>query len=199
MAVWAADQAVGTSSASLADPQSILDGRSPGERDAGALAQTKEAYPMLNDASPMPKPPVGENLIDASPLPSTDEVPRAFAAIVPPEETAGGPGIGLPGNGFAIPLFVPSETGGTPGLSDRPVLGAPAVTPLVLNDVPAVPVTPILGGSSDLTGPTVLTGPSTSGVPEPASWATMIVGFLTIGTVVRRKARSGADTLPEAA
>jgi len=160
----------------LPDPQSVLDDRSPGEREAGALAQTKEAYPMLIDASPLP--PIGE---------APEDVPKAFAAIIPPEETAIFPDASAPGTPPMTPIILPGETAPTPTFPVRPILSLPAPPPVIFFDSPTAPDTP------------VTEGPTVPGVPEPGTWATMIVGFLTIGAILRRGARARAAGRPEPA
>ena len=166
-------KAVGDSVASL------FDSRSPGERAAGVLANMKHrkapalhqrALPKVrkNPVNPLagivgavPTPPV-----EAPPIaPPLDKVlsgaPSGPVAISPPP----GGTIGGPGGGGFPGVFVPGGGGG--GV----IIPPPAVNP---------PVTP-----------PVVTPPTTSGVPEPSTWAMMLLGFLLIGTAARRsQARS---------
>jgi hypothetical protein len=183
IAIWPSATVMSAVKQALADPASIFADRSPGERDPGALTQTKEALPMLNDASDMPALPPPETMqIDAAPLPIPgEEMPKAFSAIVPPEQFAAGLPVGnVPGNpGIILPLAgPPAEVIPGTNLPDLPVLGTPPPPPVIVEGPPpAVPGPPV-------------EGPPVPGVPEPASWATMIVGFLTIGTILRRRARA---------
>jgi hypothetical protein len=159
----------------------MLADRSPGERPDGALASLKpkrqaavhqRALPKVRGPAPPPSP--YQALVSTPPSP---------VVALPPETplynvVAGGPAV-----------ITPAATGGgggtPPGLSQVPLPGGggggfisppgPAATP----DIPATPVTPLT--------------PVTP-VPEPATWAMMLVGFAFIGRALRRK--SGATLQP---
>ncbi len=145
----------------------MLAERSPGERPEGALANLKpkrRAAPHERALSKIRGPisPVYQALAGPPPAP----------AVVPPPEVplydvvAGGPPIELPptdvtpGNGAGPPILsdIPLPGGGGDGIFSPPVV---ASTP----DVPTVPVAP---------------------VPEPASWAMMILGFALIARFLGR-------------
>ena len=184
LAVWPTATVMSAVKQALADPQSIFAERSPGERDPGALTQTKETYPNLMDASGVPPPPK-EMLMEASPLPTGEDVPKAFAAIVPPDDAGPVlPNSGLPGTpGLIIPVETPGEGPIGPTFPDLPIPGVPAPPPVITIDrsPPNGPDTPVI-----------------SGVPEPASWATMMVGFLAVGALLRGRSshRSASNRRP---
>ena len=148
-----------------ADPLSILDGRSPGERGPGALFQTK-LLDNLMDAAAMPAAPQS-NLMAPSSLP---EVPQAFAAIVPPDEM---PAAGTPADGGImlppVPIGLDANAASRPTVAPfLPVLLPPQTGP-ILQPAATAPV---------------------SGVPEPATWAMLLSGFFTIGCTIRHARRA---------
>ena len=162
----------------LRDPGSILADRSPGARTAGALTQSKATKLIKSPAR------------RATSQPSADGPPlqRAQAALAPaverpglasglpilparldvlPETPATGgdlfaPGSGVPESGIGPGFGFPSGGGGGGG-------GGGYNVPL------APPVVPDVG--------------EPGGVPEPATWFTLILGFAGIGYVSRRRAR----------
>lgn len=169
-------KAVGDSVASL------FDSRSPGERAAGLLANMKHkrqsalhqralpkvrrgpVNPLAGIVGAVPTPPPVEAPVITQPLDKVvNGTPTGPVAISPPPGgVVGGPGGGFPG------VFVPGGGGG--GV----IIPPPAVNP---------PVTPPV--NPPITPPVVIP-PTTSGVPEPSSWAMMLVGFLLIGGAARR-------------
>lgn len=152
----------------VADAGSILSARSPGARQPGALTQTKKKKKVASGGRK-----------------------RDPKGRVPTERVLSGererPG------GFAdAPLpFGPSAFDGLP---DTPVVVADNLTPLP--DIPGVPVIGLepvgnpgggggpVGGGGGGENPPPGTVPS---VPEPATWATFILGFFLIGTAIRRR------------
>lgn len=165
-------KAVGDSVASL------FDSRSPGERMAGLLANMKQrkqaglhqralpkvrrpANPLAGIVGAVPTPPPVEAPIVAQPFDKVLAPAGPVAISPPPGGVIGGPGGGFPG------VFVPGGGGG--GV----IIPPPAVNP---------PVTPPIT-------PPVVIPPTTSGVPEPGSWAMMLLGFVLIGSAVRRSRR----------
>jgi hypothetical protein len=152
---------------------SLFDSRSPGERMAGLLANMKQKrQPALHQrALPKMRKPVNPlaGIVGAVPT-----APPLDAPVIaqPLDKVVNGtpsgpvaisppPGgvVGGPGGGFPG-VFVPGGGGG--GV----IIPPPAVNP---------PVTP-----------PVVIPPTTSGVPEPGSWAMMLIGFVLIGSAVRR-------------
>lgn len=156
---------------------SLFASRSPGEREAGLLANMKHrrqpalhqralpkvrrapVNPLAGIVGAVPTPPPVEAPVIAQPLDKVvNGTPTGPVAISPPPGgVVGGPGGGFPG------VFVPGGGGG--GI----VIPPPAVNP---------PVTPPVT-------PPVVIPPTTSGVPEPGSWAMMLLGFLLIGSALR--------------
>ena len=155
----------------------ILAGRSPGERAAGALASLKhKRLPVLHQrALPKIRRP-------ASPLAGIVAAPAVPPIAIPPSQTplynvvngtptpvpvvATAP---LPGGG--PPVVFPGITpppGGGGGIIIPPIVEVPPVTPPVIP--PVIP-------------------PTIPGVPEPASWAMMLLGFALIGQAIRRDRR----------
>lgn len=142
----------------------MLFGRSPGERAAGALANLKHKRLAAPHERALPK------MRHAAP-------PSPLAAIVgPPPE--------------AIPPVAAGPAPGTPlynVVSSPPAAESP---PIVF---PAMPPPPPGGGG--IIGPPVITQvppPVTPppAVPEPGTWAMMLVGFAFIGGTLRFRARA---------
>jgi len=174
-----ADAAV-TQAKSLSD---LLDGRSPGERTAAQLTKTKHkrssASALFSRIAPPDRgetaPPAaggGEDLNEASQLlagapPIAVAPPIAEVAFNPPTLAAiiGGSG---PGNASAPPSGggAPPSGGGPPANG-----GGPVSFP---TSEPREPLTPV------------------SAVPEPGTWATMLLGFGLLGWRLRRRAAAPA-------
>ena len=174
-------------SSALADPLAIFAGRSPGERAAGALSDTKararRAGPRLTDARPLgrrltlpyvpenwPSPPDSQgDRSNAAPVafgsvaPIGIDVPTSAAADSRPTLSDGIGFEGSPSGGFDGGVFTAVYT--------------PPVDAQAAADVPLTS-TPVLQEAS--------------AVPEPANWSVMIIGFLGIGTVLRHARRRRA-------
>lgn len=158
----------------------MLADRSPGQRPEGALASLKHkrqtavherALPKVRPAPPVnplvsiiAPPPAGPDIsIPAEPAPLFAMVDGPPVVVQPVTPGGGTPGGGTPG-------------GGTPGGSGPPTFtdipppgggGGVVVPPITTTDVP--PVTPA--------------------VPEPNTWALMLMGFALMGWEIRRKRR----------
>ena len=149
----------------ISDPLSIFASRSPGSRSADALRQTKPGHTRLAALTPPPGPGVPEE--------------RVLAALRerPPEpELMRGPGILAPADvaGLDALPFVPTG----PGQSALPT-GSNHITPpggLVLPPTSESPP----GGGVPPVGP-----PGGGPVPEPATWATMILSMFAVGGALR--------------
>jgi hypothetical protein len=146
----------------------MLADRSPGERAAGALASLKpKKQPALHERA-LPKVRKPE-----SPLAGIVGTPP-----VPPVEAA--PATPLFGLVAGPPVSVPPATivphAATPPGSDVPPPGGGVVVPPgnPPGDTPEVP-------------------PVTPAVPEPATWAMMLLGFAMIGWATRRERRGAAQ------
>lgn len=164
--------------AGLADPLSILAGRSPGSRVAGALFSTKPQRVASGDRENPP----GANIPRVSP--PTERVlstVRDRPVPVPrPESGVVGPGIVPPVGSSAV---VPPGGGVVVPATDNPVLppGGGGFVPISGGGggggggvIPVVPVTPT---------------PPVSNVPEPDVWAMMILGGFALGVMLRRQRR----------
>jgi hypothetical protein len=165
-------QSVKTVAAMLAE-------RSPGERPEGALANLKPKRQAVLHQRALPK-------VRAPAFPAYEALagpPPSPLIALPPEvplysTVAGGPPVALP----LTTAATPGTPGGPPVLSNIPLPGGggggifspptTAATP----DVPSVPVTP---------------------VPEPATWAMMILGFALMGRMLRRRATAGPEPARE--
>lgn len=150
----------------------MLDARSPGEREAGALTQSKRrlaSAPRVGTPGKPSTPPLEQlaQVIVPPPPASPVEVvppilpPPASGIVEPPAVLAGAPG-GFGSGGFGPGIVV----GG---------VGAP----------PAGGGSPPGGG----TPPTTEVPPVTSAVPEPGTWAMMLLGFAMIGSAMPRPRR----------
>jgi len=141
----------------------MLADRSPGQRPEGSLASLKQKkQPVLHQRA----------------LPKVRKLESPLAGIVgtppvPPVEMP--PQTPLYSMVSAAPDLVPPTSivpgGGTPPGSNisPPGGGGGIVVPPGTTDTPNVPVTPV-----------------TPAVPEPATWAMMLLGFAMVGWVIRR-------------
>jgi len=143
----------------------MLAERSPGQRPEGALAQLKHKRAAMLHERALPK--------VRGPAPSVYEAlagPPPSPPVAPPPEA---------------PLFAAVAGGPTPIV---PPAGSPPGGPPILSAIP-----PPGGGGGSFTPPVVTTSavPSdtptpTAPLPEPATWAMMILGFALMGRALRR-------------
>lgn len=145
----------------------MLAERSPGQRPAGALANLKHKRSAVESNAA----PLGRHVIP--PLEAIMGAPSA-PLIVPP--TVAAPQLYNVVAGTPAPIVPASSgAGGSPPiLSDIPPPGGGggviAPPPIITEELPPPPVT-------------------TSAVPEPASWAMMLIGFAAISSAFRRHER----------
>lgn len=159
--------------AALEDPLSLFADRSPGGRGSGPLLSTKPGLgPEERVLSQVREreAPLGDPPAAGDPL-----------SPVTPEDIAALPN-GLPGSGD------PPGAGGDPGFG--PAFFSPSF-PNALSDPPTIPGGGGPPGSSPpgLSDPLPPTLPGVAAVPEPATWAMMILGFFGVGVALRRRAR----------
>lgn len=153
--------------------------RSPGERTEAELTKTKKraavAAPTQRALAKVVKPDLPTQVGGvAPPLPDKAETPAQMAAIGPmlltPTVPGGGGGIFVPsppGGGGGPP-------GGPPGTENPPPENPPPENPPPENPPPENPPPP----------------PETPTVPEPGTWATMLLGFGLTGVMIRRRRRT---------
>ena len=143
----------------------LIEKRSPGNRTGAHLTKTKHQRIALHERA-LPK--------VRGPAPSAYEAltgPAPTLPLAPPSQA---------------PLFTAVAGGPKPII---PLAGGPSGGPPILSDIP-----PPGGGGGGFTPPTVTTlevppaAPPT-GVPEPATWAMMLIGFAAMGWQVRREQR----------
>lgn len=171
--------------AALKDPLNLLDERSPGGRGPRMLLSIKGPHERVlstvrERAPPLSIPPVAANpLVAAAPdaVASIPIAPPEFETL--PQDQAVTPPPFAPFFPFA-PLDNPIVPGGTstpisPVGTPTPIIPVGTPTPIIPVGTPTPPETPG-------TPPTII-------IPEPASWAIMILGLLAIGAAVRRRAR----------
>jgi PEP-CTERM motif-containing protein len=169
-------------SSALSAVQSVADmlaGRSPGERAEGTLANLKhrKLAALHERALPKVRRPAAASplagIVGAAPVPPAEELPPPAAPLY--NVVAGGPGasIAAPPSGSGPVVFpaIPPPPGGGGGV----IIPPPAITP---------PVTP------PVTPPIVIPPPPAGAVPEPSTWAMMILGFAMIGRALRVRART---------
>jgi len=146
----------------------MLADRSPGQRPEGALASLKhKKQPILHERA-LPKVRKPE-----SPLAGIVGTPPVPPIEMPPETP-------LYSMVSAAPEVVPPTSivpGGAPPGSNTPPPGGGGgiVVPPGTADTPSVPTTPV-----------------TPAVPEPATWAMMLVGFAMVGWAIRRDKRTAS-------
>ena len=149
----------------------MLAERSPGQRPKGALAQLKHKRAAALHERALPK--------VRGPAPTAYEAltgPPPSLPVAPPP---------------AAPLFTTVAGGPTPIV---PPVGAPAGGPPILSTIPGPG-----GGGGGFTPPVQTTAevppaqPPTPAapVPEPATWAMMILGFALMGRALKRPAVAG--------
>jgi hypothetical protein len=162
--------------AALADPLSLFSDRSPGGRGAGPLLSTKPPHERVLSEVRDRDPDLGiapgiEPVFGLAP----DGLAPGGGAPPGGDPPTGDPGGGLPGDG------------GFPG-SD----GAPSSAPFFNPGQPGF--LPFSSGPAAPSGP----GPGIGAVPEPATWAMLILGFFAVGAAMRRRARkqAGAASAP---
>jgi hypothetical protein len=157
--------------AALKDPLNLLAERSPGGRGPRVLLSIKEPHERVLSTvrerqPPLDIPPVVDNRVAAT-------VPEIVASIpmippeydIPPQDQATGP------SSFGAPPFLPFFPGTPPN--------SPGITP---GDTP--PPNSPSPPTSDIPP-----NPVTISLPEPATWAMMILGLLAIGVAARRQMR----------
>lgn len=164
----------------LEDPLSLLADRSPGGRPDGALFATKPDNKVVQDAvdsvlplaregapSAADAPAPDANIADVGPDPLAPVQVEPIPAAAPPEVAIaglpGGPFIGVGTPGFIIPI------GGGPG---SPGATPPGSDPgCCTSTTPGDPETPVVPA-----------------VPEPSTWALLMLGFFMVGATLRAKA-----------
>jgi len=187
---------------SLAD---MLDKRSPGERTAAQLTKNRQAraLPKIRVApSPKPAEVALANILLGPPEPLPVELaaapvavsttPAALAIVSPPGGGSvvippGGGGIILPpggGPGGTNPGTPPivAPPGDTPPPGDKPPVVTPPGNTPPPDQPPPIVTPPGDTPPGDTTPPDHPTPPP---VPEPATWAMMLVGFGLIGWRIR--------------
>jgi hypothetical protein len=156
--------------AALKDPLNLFAERSPGERGLGALLSTKSSRgPHERVLSE-----VRDRDVPTDMLPGVDTADFNPIPGDPPDSAI--PGIATsPGN---------QPFGSSPSTPFFPGAGFPGATPQGLSAISNAPA--LLPLQSD---PVSLVDPQISGVPEPSTWVFMIIGFLAVGTALRRQVR----------
>ena len=149
----------------------MLADRSPGERPGGALASLKhKRLPALHERA-LPKVRKPESplagIVGSPPVPPVEAPPAT-----PLYSMVAGPPVELP----PVSVTGGPPGGGPPGSNIPPPGGGGGiVVPPGTEVTPNIPVTPV-----------------TPAVPEPNSWAMMLLGFALIGWAMRRHRPSAA-------
>ena len=148
----------------LSDPDALFAARSPGARAEGALTDTKPGRAPVHDAGlPPPSERVLTNVRTRAPVPFIDALPPAGA----------------------IPFVdVPYAAGTAPGPGD--LLGGP---PIGLVGTPGGGGG-LIGGGGPGGGGGGGGGGQIPGIPEPSTWAMLILGFFGVGGAMRRRRRA---------
>jgi hypothetical protein len=150
--------------------------RSPGERAQGALASLKhKRAPAIHErALPKVRRPAAPPISPLAAIVAGPPVPPAIPPAAPIYSLMTGPPTAIPPIG-AIPV----SGGGGPPIIGSPGGGGGGGGGVIVPPVTTTPGTP--------TPPT-----QTSAVPEPGTWALMLLGFGFVGLAVRRDRRRAA-------
>jgi hypothetical protein len=155
----------------------MLADRSPGQRPEGALASLKQKrQPVLHErALPKIRGPISPLAAIVGPPPVPPVVPVETMPPAPLYSMVGAPPVLVPP---VVPPVGGGGGGGTPG-------GPPG-----FSEIP-----PPGGGGGVVVPPVTPTVPQvvTPSVPEPNSWAMMLVGFALMGWTLRRDRRRRAQ------
>lgn len=146
------------------DPMSLFASRSPGARAEGALMLTKQKHEIAPPSAP------GDS--------AEQKFPPAFPAIEenPPIETA-------------HPVEAAWETNPPPPEGEVPPLASLGLISAPIPETPdGYPSDVPPGGGGGGGGGCCTT--ITEGVPEPSTWAMLIIGFFSIGHAMRARRRS---------
>jgi len=164
--------------AALADPLAVLEGRSPGERTTGKLAQSKRPKVAPNTSLK----PSERVLANVRTRPTT---PAAS------EGGAQGPLAALPGllDAPAAPQGALAET--TPTTPVASIGGVGGGLPVIPGVVASG------GGAPGSTGNAAEIPTAVAPVPEPAAWFMMITGFLLVGMSLRWRQRPAEGGLKQ--
>jgi hypothetical protein len=152
--------AMAAAAAAALEPADLIAQRSPGGRGLGATFSVKSRRSGRAAGS--------------------EPAERVPAAAPPAEDplAAGGIPASLPAAFFALP--------GDPLPVDPPVSDAPFMGGGAVGRPAGVPI--FLGGGGFPGGAVPGTTTPPTAVPEPATWATLILGFFFIGSILRRRA-----------
>jgi len=154
---------------SLAD---LLQQRSPGERTQGVLTKAKRAQRALAKMRPAINPEIGGQPPSATELatillpPAEAPLPVAVGSPLAMAQLPSTPFDSITGPGPGLVITGPGGGSGSPG-------GGGGSPPIVTPQNPGVP----------------------SAVPEPGTWATMLLGFALIGWRVKRGGNKTAQPL----
>jgi hypothetical protein len=163
--------------AALKDPLNLLGERSPGERGPRVLLSIKGPHERVLSTVRERGTPLPPAVLDS---PDTTAAPEVFASIpvippeydIPPQDQSGSP------SSFGSAPFAPFFPGAPPNSSGI-TPSAPGVPP---GDTPPPGSPPPPSTTSDIP-------PVTITLPEPATWAMMILGLFAIGVAARRQMR----------
>lgn len=150
------------------DVESILDSRSPGQRRYGWLLNNKPdrlAFSAEDPPSERVLPATRRRPAGGADVPSTPDSPLTTLDFMPDAV--------VPSSDIGD-LAVPGAIGGI-GPGSTPIIGG----------IPG-PGGGGSGGSDNTPGNPVTPTPVTA-VPEPSSWAMLVLGFATLGTFMRRR------------
>jgi hypothetical protein len=148
----------------------LLGGRSPGERTHGQLTKTKHRHALAK--------------MRAGPRPRTDQAIDRKVAMVDLARLLESPPA-TPSIAEAPPSFAPFDL--TPPTIGTIVMPPPGELPPGSPPGGSPPGGSPPGGTPPGTPPKIIV-PMPSAVPEPGTWATMLVGFALIGWRVRSRA-----------
>jgi hypothetical protein len=180
----------------------LFDSRSPGQRAGGVLASLKLKRQIILHQRALPKirRPVSPlaGIVGAPPIPPVGTLPAGTPLYNVVNGTTRNPitvaQAGPPGGPPILFPSAPPLSGGGGGVIVPPIVTAPQQPPA--SDTPVVNIPPIITAPQQppATDTPVVNPVITTPVPEPSTWAMLLLGLAMIGNILRRTRRASVKT-----